>query len=132
MHTEDKKLLNDHLLAFALSGRLNRKLKLPILQISYEYLIVALGLQLHYEKVNSFLQFTGLYPVNFLLFYIFTAAVKSQETYTLLKHRSRACQRGLNIRRLGQTTQSKLWRKHGEHCGTSKKATLCSLSQILL
>lgn len=51
---------------------------------------------------------------------------------TLLICRLKDFQKDLNIQKSGQTTLSKLWRKHGKHCRTSKRATLCSLSQILL
>lgn len=94
-------------------------------------MIVALGLQLHYEKVRKcFVCKSLLLPRNLLLSYI--NSVTDQETYTFSICRSKDYQRGLNIQISGQTTHFKLWRKHGRHCRTSKKATLCSHSQIVL
>lgn len=46
--------------------------------------------------------------------------------------RSKDSQRGLSTQKLALTTLSKLWRKRGKHCRISKRAMLCSLSQILL
>ena len=55
-HIEVIKFVNDHLLAFCTERPIEFEavhLALSFtLQISYEYLIVALGLELHYEKVN--------------------------------------------------------------------------------
>lgn len=89
-------------------------------QISYEYLVVALGLQLHYERVQMF------FPPRLLVLLLLSSAT-SQET--LLNRRSKGFQKGLSIRRLDQTTPSRLWRRRGTPCRTSKEAMPCSPSQ---